>query len=81
MNLNPIKANMTEVTLENGNKILFSYKTPVAVYIAAGQHYIVTNKYWSRTTTRHINSWIAPLHYDIANKETQDWFTGFAEVR
>jgi len=54
MNLNLIKANMTELEV-NGMKILFSYKTPVAIWVG-GLAY-KTNKRWSNTTTRHINSW------------------------
>jgi hypothetical protein len=56
MNLKPIKANMTELTVGD-NRILFSYKTPVAVRNRFGLVY-VTDKFWSRTTTRHISQWI-----------------------
>lgn len=56
MSLSPIASNMTEV--EIGDKtILFSYKTPVA-YHQAGVGYFKTNKYWSKTTSRHINKWL-----------------------
>lgn len=55
MNLRPIKADMTE--LELGDKtILFSYQTPVA-YHEHGVYYMTT-KYFSRTTSRHINIWL-----------------------
>lgn len=57
MNLKPLAANITEI--EIGDKtILFSYKTPVA-YHEAGVGYFKTNKFWSATTTRHINKWLA----------------------
>ena len=57
MNLTPIKANMTELSI-NGLTILFSYKTPVA-YIDHNVGIVyTTNKYWSKTTSRHINQWI-----------------------
>jgi hypothetical protein len=63
MNLKPIKANMTELELD-GMKILFSYETPVAVLILEGSravgaiwHQYKTEKFWSRTTSRHINTW------------------------
>ena len=58
MNLTPIAANMTELELD-GMKILFSYKTPVAVLIKDGDvwHQYKTDCRWSRTTTRHINKW------------------------
>jgi hypothetical protein len=62
MNLNPIKANMTELEL-NGIKVLFSYRTPVAALIkedrpeGASWHQYKTDKRWSNTTTRHISAW------------------------
>jgi hypothetical protein len=63
MNLKPIKANMTEVEVLD-MKILFSYQTPVAAIIREGNravgsiwHQYKTEKFWSRTTSRHINAW------------------------
>jgi len=55
MKLTPIQSNMTELTLNNGTQVLFSYQTPVACWID-GQFY-KTEKKWSNTTTRHINKW------------------------
>lgn len=63
MKLNPIGSNMTEV--EIGDKtVLFSYKTPVA-YHQAGIGYAKTNKFWSVTTSRHINKWLKLNGYSI----------------
>jgi hypothetical protein len=69
MNLKPIKQNMNEVTLRKDNstyRILFSYQTPVA-YIRkwsdGGMVVRRTSKFWSRTTTRHINSWLGELNH------------------
>ena len=58
MKLNPIGSNMTELELDNGTKVLFSYKTPIA---SRGERGICfkTSKKWSATTTRHINKWFA----------------------
>lgn len=58
MNLKPIKQNMNEVET-NGLRLLFSYKTPVAVLIKEGDswHQYKTDKKWSVTTSRHINQW------------------------
>lgn len=60
MNLTPIKTNMTELNLDGGLTVLFSYKSPVAVKWSNGQEYqyIKTAKKWSNTTTRHINTWL-----------------------
>lgn len=58
MNLKPIKANMTELDLDRF-VVLFSYKTPVAYFDRQEVEYFVTEKYWSRTTSRHITQWLA----------------------
>jgi hypothetical protein len=63
MNLNPIKANMTELHVNDNLTILFSYKTPVAAWIS-GLGYLRTDKKWSNTTTRHINQWLAESYID-----------------
>jgi hypothetical protein len=57
MKLNPIGANKTELHTDNGNVILFSYKTPVAAFVE-GQGWIKTSKKWSVTTSKHITQWI-----------------------
>ena len=56
MQLTPIASNMTEVETSEA-RILFSYRTPVAAYVY-GVGYIKTDKFWSVTTSRHINKWI-----------------------
>ena len=57
MKLTPIAANQTELNLNNGTQVFFSYKTPVAAYCPS-KGYIRTAKYWSVTTSRHINKWL-----------------------
>ena len=56
MQLTPIASNMTEVETSKA-RILFSYRTPVAAYVF-GRGYVKTEKWWSVTTSRHINKWI-----------------------
>ena len=74
MNLNPIKANMTELSTENMT-VLFSYKTPVAVMIDEGLGYVFyrTNKRWSNTTSRHINQWLG-TYGKVASEKPQEYF-------
>ncbi len=63
MNLKPIKANMNEV--ETGEyKILFRYRTPVAVILNDGTSF-KTDKKWSQTTTKHINAWFGMQGTDV----------------
>ena len=57
MKLTPIAANQNEVEFTNGTQVFFSYKTPVAAYCPS-QGYIRTAKFWSVTTSRHINKWL-----------------------
>ena len=57
MKLTPIAANQNEVEFTNGTQVFFSYKTPVAAYCPL-RGYIRTEKFWSSTTTRHINKWL-----------------------
>ena len=56
MQLTPIASNMTEVETSKA-RILFSYRTPVAAYIF-GEGFVRTEKWWSVTTSRHINKWM-----------------------
>ena len=53
MQLTPIASNMTEVETSKA-RVLFSYRTPVAAYVF-GRGYVKTEKWYSVTTTRHIN--------------------------
>ena len=52
---------MTEVETDLG-RVLFSYRTPVAAYVYGkdgfGGGFVRTKKWWSVTTSRHINKWI-----------------------
>jgi len=61
MKLTPIAANMTELELEDGTTVFFSYKTPVAGFIP-GQGVFRTEEKFSQTTTKHINKWIRMRH-------------------
>ena len=56
MQLTPIASNMTEIETDSA-RVLFSYRTPVAAYVY-GVGFIKTDKFWSVTTSRHINKWL-----------------------
>ena len=74
MNLNPIRANMTEVILNDDLKVLFSYKTPVACELKG--EVFKTDKFWSKTTSRHINQWLDGRQAEIAYQTFFDTLTG-----
>lgn len=56
MIIRSIKANMTEVEFADGTTVLVSYKTPVAAFVS-GRGLLVTDTFFSNTTSRHINAW------------------------
>ena len=58
MKLSPVGSNQTELTI-NGITVLFSYQTPVAILGLGGNY--KTDKYYSKTTSRHINSFFKGL--------------------
>ena len=76
MKLNPIKANMTEVVFNDKITILFSYKTPVACFnrwrfkVRYVKCFYKTDKFWSVTTSRHINQWLRENGIDPAKCQT-----------
>lgn len=46
---------MTELSLADGSRILFSYSTPVATL--QNNQFYKTDKKWSVTTSKHIGKW------------------------
>jgi hypothetical protein len=60
LKLTPIAANQNEVTINDGTQIFFSYRTPVAAYLPS-EGYVRTSKFWSVTTSRHINKWLGSV--------------------
>lgn len=57
MKLRTIGTNQSVLEFKDGQQILFSYESPVAVYIP-GNGYERTDRAISRTTSRHIAKWI-----------------------
>ena len=69
MQLVPLASNMTEVETDLG-RVLFSYRTPVAAYVY-GEGFVRTEKWWSVTTSRHINKWIGK---DVTTEEVSQTY-------
>lgn len=63
MNLKQLGANRTEVEMGK-YRVLFSYQTPVAYKILGLSMVYVTEKFWSRTTSKHIGQWLGSFQYD-----------------
>ena len=77
MKLTPIAANQTELSFTNGAQVFFSYKTPVAAYCPL-RGYIKTAKFWSVTTSRHINKWLKGI--DNVTEVSQDYLYELGHV-
>ena len=59
----PLASNMTRLDLPSGT-VLFSYETPVAAYVS-GRGFIRTAQKYSKTTTKHINQWLAGADAEV----------------
>lgn len=57
MQLRPIGSNQTEIEMTDGTRVLFSYRTPVAVYVPGAGYFRTTTSH-SKTTSKHINQWL-----------------------
>ena len=57
MYLQSFATNRTLLTFDDGSEVFFSYQTPVAGY-SKKLGYIKTNRWYSSTTTRHINRYL-----------------------
>lgn len=55
MKIRAIASNMTELTTNDYDKLLFSYETPVAGWDDLGA--FKSEQWYSQTTTRHINKY------------------------
>ena len=75
MKLTPIAANRTQLNLNDGTQIFFSYETPVAAKLP-NYDYIRTATKWSSTTTRHINQWLEGVHADEVPQNKLDELVG-----
>jgi len=62
MKLHSFATNRTLLIFDDGSEVFFSYQTPVAGY-SKKLGYIKTNRWYSSTTTRHINKYLV----DYAN--------------
>jgi hypothetical protein len=66
-------ANMTEVLFSDRTSLFFSYETPVGAYIP-NEGFYITDKKWSRTTSKHINKWLEVAGNRDYKTKSQDWF-------
>jgi hypothetical protein len=53
-----VTVSSTQVSLADGTEVLYSYSTPVAALVP-GKGWIRTEQFYSKTTSKHINAWLA----------------------
>ena len=74
MKVKSMGRNVTELHLSDSSIILVSYTTPVAI-IDSDCNPIKTNKFWSVTTSRHIDHFFGRnLVNRQPSEKSQDWF-------
>lgn len=77
MKLKNLGSNMNELVI-NDTRVLISYETPVACIRPANNfdHLVAerTDKKWSRTTSKHINKWLASNGCASAKERDQSFF-------
>ena len=81
MKLTPIANNQNVVSYPDGTEVFFSYSTPVAGY-HPDLGYVRTKEWYSSTTTRHINKYLAANNNNLDNHFTsvsQDVINNLAE--
>ena len=64
MKLTPIANNQNIVSYPDGTEVFFSYSTPVAGY-HPDLGYVRTKEWYSSTTTRHINKYLAANNHNL----------------
>lgn len=57
MNTEKLGPNARVLAFRDGTRVLISYETPVAAYVPGIGH-LRTDKYHSRTTHGHVNTWL-----------------------
>jgi len=77
MKIKSIGSNQTVLT-KGSVQVLFSYETPVAVFVES-RGYFRTDKKHSVTTSKHINKWCPPNATLVAQSDIDDWESIVAE--
>ena len=72
MKLLKLGPNLTEISYQDGTRVLVSYATPVAAWTPKdGGKWIKADHFYSRTTSAHVKKWL-PEDYQLVNQVTPD---------
>jgi hypothetical protein len=58
MRVKQVTVTSTQISLADGTEVLYSYSTPVAALVP-GRGWMRTEQFYSVTTSKHINRWLA----------------------
>lgn len=75
MKVKSLGSNKTELHLNDGTIILFSYETPVAACLGTGG-FIRTDKKYSVTTSKHITQWLNGANAETVPQSELDVLSG-----
>ncbi len=71
MKIKQLGSNQVEVVIPGKARVLFSYNTPVAAFIE-GRGWVKTNRFYSKTTSKHINEYLQGLEYETIEQSELD---------
>ena len=71
MKIKQLGSNQVEVVIPGKARVLFSYNTPVAAFIE-GRGWVKTNRFYSKTTSKHINEYLQGLEYETVEQSELD---------
>jgi hypothetical protein len=71
MKLIPHGSNQNVLSFDNGIKVFFSYRTPVAAFHPI-QGWLMTDEKYSRTTTKHVRAWLKGLTVTVVSQSEID---------
>ena len=71
MKIKQLGSNQVEVVIPGKARVLFSYNTPVAAFIE-GRGWVKTNRFYSGTTSKHINKYLQGLEYETVEQSELD---------
>ena len=71
MKIKQLGSNQVEVVMPGKARVLFSYNTPVAAFIE-GRGWVKTNRFYSVTTSKHINKYLQGLEYETVEQSELD---------
>ena len=71
MKIKQLGSNQVELVIPGKARVLFSYNTPVAAFIE-GRGWVKTNRFYSVTTSKHINKYLQGLEYETVEQSELD---------